>query len=337
MSTASRTYSVLLLVVVAAAANGCGPSARFRVTHPALLNAAPYGNTYQVAGVRDGSGSGAGAAIQRELELRVVNSLNPSIRLQRGGGGLIIGGEVVEQFYDERSEYQDRTCTRRVAVGRDARGNTTYQTQQYACRYHTRYGTLRSRVRLGVSDAHGTVIFDRVYQRAANPTSTSQENRTAPAIDYSRLLHTANMAIVEEFARVILPWAEEVNVRFTGCGGHPDCDAALRLVRAGDLEGAVGVYDAMLGEYGTPGAVIPPELGDRVAEQLYTAASWRSYLARFTLALSDLQRACELKPGEGDWRRRFEEIQGLAQEYEALQSQGAVGVQRQAVEQAGAP
>lgn len=337
-STWRRILTVAALTLIALT-YGCPSRARFRVVHPAMLNATPYGNSFTVGQV-DGHGvwSYAAQQVRADLEQRIVNSLNASVRLMPGGGGLTVAADIMDNEYTEEVRSAPATCSRTVQTGTDAQGRAIYGTQQYACTYYTRYGRMQARVRYQViATSSGQVLVDRSYTRSAQPEVRGEADRPPPPIDSVQLLLEADLSTVEEFARIILPWPEEVVVQFTGCGGGEGCDDALRLVRAGDLEGADAIYTRILGSYDDPGVEVVPDDEDLVAQTLYNRGVVRGYAGHYVLSLGDLQRACELEPGEGDWRARFDDIQRLAADQEALESQGAVAVDRQSVEQAGSP
>ncbi len=333
-------YSSWCSVVGLLIAAGCGSRAHIMVTRPAMLDASSAGNTYQVLGL---SGSdGAAAQIQRGLEQRITRSLNPSIRLVRGGAGLVIDGEVVDQRFDERMERNDTTCQRQERTGTNAQGQATYRTVSYACAYLRRVGEANVAVRLRVAQSNGTAVFDQTYRRADSISSTGMESPYAneqqhpPELDGAGLLARLNEEITAEFARVILPWQDEVVVAYEGCGDDR-CGRGFELVRASDLAGAERLFSEVIGEYESPTSTVPENLRDRISEALYNRGVTRGYMGRFAPALADLSRACTLRPGHDSWRRELANIQRLSQEQESLRSQGVIREQTQDVASAGAP
>lgn len=333
-------FSNVLPVLAMAVLAGCGSRAHLRVVRPAMIDASAAGNTYAVAAI--GGHPSAAAQIRRDLEQRITQSLNPSIHLVRAGAGLVIDGEVVDQTFVERMERDPRTCTRRERTGTDSAGRAVYRERQYSCTYLRRIGEARAAIRLRVSQANGVAMFDRTYTRQQVATTTGMqspypdENRSPGPIDGNALLSRLNAEATGEFARVILPWQDEVTVAYEGCGDDR-CDQGFQLVRANNLEAAERLFTEVLGPYDGAATPVPENLRDQVSEALYNRGVTRGYMGHFAPALADLSRACTMRPDHDSWRRELANIQRLSQEQEALRSQGVIQTETQDVQSAGAP
>lgn len=308
-----------VVVALALASIGCGTRARFEIVRPALLDASQVGNTFTVQPF-GGVDPNASYQIQTMLEQRIANSLNPSIRLIAGGGGVIVTGDVMDHSYHEELQSVQQTCSRSVSYT-DSNGRTQTRSENYPCVQTTRYGTARSSVRFVVMVAStGQVIFDRTYEDSSQ-TSTTATNGQPAYIDGRRMLDSMVDGHVAQFAHVILPWPDTVEVAFTGCGGADGCGEAFEMVRGGNLAGAEAKYTEILGPYSEASATVDPEDVNIVSETLFNRGIIRSYTGSYELGMQDLQRALEIRPGERAWRVELTNIETMAAEQDALRQQ----------------
>lgn len=341
MKTAHKLALGLLAATALGASGGCARTATFAVTRPAMLNAAQVGNTMTVGGIAAPTGMPqdvqAAAEISADLSNRIAHSLNPSIRLLAQGGGVVITGAVLSNEYGERIEQVNRTCTRTVSVG-----NGQFRAEPYPCTDIRRIGQAHARLQFQVTHGqNGQVLFDQSYEDTATQTTVGirspYERRDPPGIDGFGMLHAVRAGLVNNFARVILPWQENVTVAFEDCDGDARCRQGYDMVRAGNLEGAEPLFTAVLGEYAAAGAQVPANLAERIGEALYNRGITRSYLGRYAQAVADLTRAIALRPNESDWNQELENARNMARDQESLRQQGAVQNQTQNVQQAGTP
>ncbi|MCC7542953.1 MAG: tetratricopeptide repeat protein [Deltaproteobacteria bacterium] len=327
-------------------ATGCASRATyFRVTHPATLDATAFGNSFAVASFEGGYPQAA-SQIRRELEQRIAHSLNRSIRLMGQGAGLTITGTVVSNDYQERIDAHSGQCSRRVEAGRDAAGRMQYRTVQYGCTWLTRAGTAVARLQLGVMATQtGQVIVSQMYEQRRDATTSgmrspySDENREPPPIDGSSILRTLNSQIVDQFARIILPWQQVVEVELEDCDDDARCERGFHLVRSGDLRGAEGLFTQVIDET-APAAAAPDPDGDtveRLAEALYNRGVARGYQGRYAEAVADLVRAIQMRPNESAWGQQLAAVRTLQHNQEALRRQGAISADTQDVRTGGAP
>lgn len=325
--------------------SGCARrTATFTVTRPAMMNAAAVGNTMQVAGIAAPTGLPqdvqAAAEIVADLSNRITNSLNRSIRLVTQGGGITIGGMVVANNYAERIERNTRTCTRSVPY---RVGNTTqYRTESYQCTDLRRIGQAVVRLQFNITrGADNAVIFDQTYEDTGNVVTTGiqspYETRYPDPIDGMALLHNVRRGLVEDFAHVILPWNENVTVRFEDCDGEAACRQGYDQVQAGNLAGAETLFGQVVGQFQNPSQQVPANLAEKIGEALYNRGLVRMYLGRYAQAVADITRAIALRPDEEDWQQNLQEAQRMARDQEALRQQGATSNETQNVQQAGTP
>jgi hypothetical protein len=297
----------------------CGAHARFEIIRPALFDASPYGNTYTVAPV-GGVDARAAYRVQSSLEQRIVHSLNPSIRLLVAGGGVIVGADVVDHSYREDLTNRADTCYRSESY-RDAYGRVQTRSVPYTCYHYTRTGYAHSAIRFTLTIAStGQVIFDRTYE-GSDSVSTSAINAAPPGIDSDRMLFALVDGAVDDFARVILPWRDTVEVAFTDCGGGEGCDEAFRAIQQNDLRTAEAIYTRILGPYDDATAVPSGEDAEIVAETLFNRGVVRAYTGSFELGIADIQRALSIQPNHDDWRAELAQIEALAAEQDQLRQQ----------------
>lgn len=305
-------------IVLAIAAAGCGTRARFEIVRPALLDASQVGNTFSVQPFNGDQGTSY--QIQAMLEQRIAQSLNPAIRLIPGGGGVIVTGDVLDHSYAEDFQSVQQTCSRSQSYV-DAQGRTQSRTVNYPCVQTTRYGNAHSAIRFVVMvSTTGQVVFDRTYEDSSQTSTTATNGRPAP-IDGRRMLDRMLSSFIAQFARVILPWPDTVEVAFTGCGGADGCGQAFDMVRGGNLAGAEAMYTQILGPYSENSATVDPDDRDIVSETLFNRGIIRSYTGSYELGMQDLQRALEIRPDERRWRAELGNIETMAAEQDALRSQ----------------
>lgn len=308
-----------LALAAALAGAGCGgPRARFEIVRPALLDASPYGNTFSVAPVT-GVDARAAAYVQAQLERRIAASLNPSIRLLPTGGGVVVGAQVLAHDYREEVVPSTGTCYRNESY-RAANGRTETRQIPYTCTRFTRNGYARSEIRFTIMLASGGLIYDRVYE-GTDSASTSELNRAPLPIDGNAMLLALVDRAVNNFARVILPWPDSVEVEFTDCGGGEGCDEAFRALQRNDLQTAEAIYTRILGPYENVSTVPDEEDAEIVAETLFNRGVVRAYTGSYELGIADIQRALAIQPNHDDWRVELARIEALAAEQDQLRQQ----------------
>lgn len=320
---------------------GCAHHVSFTVVRPAMLDASEAGNTFDVR-MRSGRPD-AVADIESQLRDRFARSLNPSIRLIGQGGAVLVTGDIVR--HDAASEVvaEATSCTRNVSYRDPRTGAMLTRSESYACTNFYRTGSATLEVRFQVVlAATGRVIFDRVYPRSTSDRVSGgsvpghvasgpvYENMVPygarPAnLDFEGWFRDARWQVVDEFARVVLPYEDEVTVEFTDCGSAEGCDEALQLIEAGDLEGAERTYTGILRGYDNASLAVAPEDTEIVADTLFNRGIVRAYLGSFELALEDLNRAVELAPDEDLFQRERANVDALAEESDALRRQMETG------------
>ena len=342
-SVIHRTFVGLCAVSALSIGSGCARTATFAVTRPAMLNAAAVGNTMSVGGIaaptRMPQDLQAAGEIVADLTGRISHSLNPSIRLL-AGGGVVITGSVLGNQYAESIEQNAGTCTRQVPVY--VNGQQQYRSESYACTNLRRVGTASARLQFQVT--HGTStesLFDRTYEDSVTTATTGvispYERRDPPQINGGGMLHNLRANLVDHFARVILPWQESVTVEFEDCNGDARCRQGYDLVQAGNLAGAEPLFTTVIGPYQNATMPVPPNEAEKVGEAFYNRGLTRSYLGQYARAVADLTRALALRPDETDWQQELQSAQRMSQDQEALRQQGAVANQTQNVQNAGTP
>ena len=320
----SMALRLTLALGVLAGMTGCVSRARFDIVRPAMLDASPFGNTFSVQPF--GGDQRAAYRIQTELEQRINSSLNPAIRLLAGGGGVIVGGGVLDHTYQEGISSNPSTCYRSENY-RLPNGQIASRSVPYPCVQFTRTGQAHSAVRFTIAIAStGQIVYDRMFEDSQTRQTTATNGQPA-YIDGNGLLDSMVMQSVNHFARVILPWPDSVVVTFTDCGGAEHCSDAFQAVRANDLFAAERIYTQILGPYAESTATVEPNDLDIVAQTLFNRGIVRSYTGSYELGMQDLQRALELQPDHDDWRAELSQIETLATEQDRLRQQMQAGPQ----------
>jgi len=314
----SNALRGLLGLTALLALSACASRARFEIVRPAMLDASPFGNTFSVQPF--GGDTRAAYRIQTELEQRIARSLNPAIQLLAGGGGIIIGGGVLDHSYQEGMTSNPSTCYRSETY-RAPNGQVATRSVPYSCMQYTRIGRAHSAVRFTVAVAStGQIVYDRMFEDTQQRSTTATNGQPA-YIDGAGLLDSIVLGSVQNFARVILPWPDSVVVTFSDCGGADHCGDAFQAVRANDLFGAERLYTQILGPYAENTAQVDPDDVEIVAETLFNRGIVRSYTGSYELGMQDLQRALELQADHDDWRAELAQIETLATEQDRLRQQ----------------
>lgn len=342
-ATSHRHASPFVAAALLTLAACSSRTATFRVTRPAMLNAAEVGNTMTVGPIAAPNPAylPAAAEVSASLQGRIAHSLNPSIRLATQGGGVVITGAVLSDDYNEVINRNSRTCSRSVPNG-VINGIQQYRVDTYPCTDLVRVGTGLSRVQFTITHGQsGDVIFDQIYefsqQASTSGISSPYENREPAYINGQGLVAQSRGTNIEHFAHVILPWQEDVTVEFEDCNGDARCRQGYDFVRAGSLERAEPLFTETIGQYAAVTVPVPPGEAERVGEAFYNRALVREYLGRYTQAVADFTRAIALRPGEEGWPAQLQDAQRMAHDQESLRQQGAVTNQTQNVQRAGTP
>ncbi len=342
MISSVRFCTGFVVAASLAVGSGCARTAHFTVVRPAMLNAAQVGNTMTVGPIVHNGHVQAAAEISADLSNRIAHSLNPSIRLVAGGGGVVITASILADDYGEQFERSDRTCTRQVENGRNGQGIVQYRTESYRCTDIRRIGTGVSRVEFAITHGqNGTVLFDQTYENTNRIVTTGidspYEHRDPDYIDGGLLVHNLRADSTDHFARVILPWQEVVSVDFEDCDGDARCRQGFDLVQHGQLEPADGLFTQVIANHQSPVVPVAPNEAERVGEAFYNRGVTREYLGHYAQAAADLSRAIQIRPNETSWPHELESVQRMSRDQEALRAQGAVSNETQNVRQAGTP
>lgn len=308
------------LAIASLGAQGCYRTAQLDVVRPASLNAAPYGNNFEVLPV-EGDPS-AGERIRQALRQRITESLNRAITLSETGGAIAIQAAIRRLELNVNDERANGTCSHTERVnGRDVN-------RSHTCTNITRIGTLSAQVELRVFVTNNQqVIFTRTYDATQ---VTRVRGREGPYradfialgnIDPIPLRDAALDEIVERFARVILPWRDTVELNFEGCDGDARCTQAYDRVQQRDLQGAEQLVTQVIGADGAP---VPEQQRVRVGEAYYNRAMVRLIRGLYGGAYLDLQHAIQLLPDREGYRTRYQQLEQLARDQDAMRQQQGI-------------
>lgn len=314
-----RLAAALAVGALLSSATGCARVARLDIVRPALINAAQFGNTYQVHAFEGDVESVL--YVQSALRNRIANSLNRSIALVEVQGGLVFMGSIPRVEYFQRDVVRDARCTHRERVnGRD-------RDVEHRCVEITRIGEVQTRVEFRiVQGSTGQVLATRVYDSAE---SVRVRGRTGPygadfipfpIIDQRALRDGALEDAIERFSRVILPWRDQLELNFEGCAGDGRCGQGYEAVRANNLEAAESLFTSVVGDDNAP---VAEQQRERVGEAHYNRAMVRTIRGNYMGASADLQLAIGLLPGRALYRARLRELEFFARDQELLRQQMA--------------
>jgi hypothetical protein len=314
MKGSNRVAAMLGVMLIA---QGCARTARLDVVRPATLNAAPFGNSFEV---RSFEGDPEGATlVQGALRERILASLNRAITLVERDGGLAVQGGIVRFQYDETEAREAEQCSHSETV------NNQVRTVNHPCTRLIRRGVAQAAVTFSVVvPATGQVLFSRTYESSRRDERTGRagpypQDRIDPApLDAVGLKTGAIRDVVDGFARVILPWRDTLELEFEGCGGDARCDRAYAALREQRLETAEGMYSTVIGAEGAP---VPPPERPRVGDAYFNRAMVRMIRGNYGAAFIDLQRALELRPDRDAWRERYRALEELARDQDSLRAQ----------------
>ncbi|MFO0559099.1 MAG: hypothetical protein U0269_13880 [Polyangiales bacterium] len=315
-----RLISWALLGASLLPTQACYRTAQLDVVRPALINAAPFGNSYEV---RPSEGDvQAGEQIRSGLRARIVASLNRGITLVEANGGLAVQANIRRLEYAEHDARTEARCSHSETVdGQQVQ-------REHPCTNIARTGELQAQVEFRVIvSATQHVLFSRTYESARSTVVRGREgpypaDRVAlSVIDPRPLRAQAIDDVVASFAPVILPWMDTVELNFEGCDGDARCTRAYELVQQRNLEGAEQLVTQVAG---ADGAQIPQGQRVRVGEALYNRAMIRMLRGVYGGAFIDLQRAIELVPDREGFRQRSRQLEQLARDQDSLREQQGV-------------
>ena len=120
-----------------------------------------------------------------------------------------------------------------------------------------------------------------------------------------------------EFARLIVPWYDEVSVVFRDCDGPAEasCAAGVAAVEAGNYDLAVQHFDAAA----AAGRALA---ADEQAEIHWNRGLALEYGGQFADAIAAFGEARRLVPGEADYAREMENVQRMKTNADQLLEQG---------------
>ncbi len=300
---------VFLSMIVLFSFFGCGSTATISVLRPAQINAREFGGTMSV--VPFGGHPDGARMVTLALVQRVRNADERFAIYVRNGGSLIIQGTVMDYEHAETVRQTPTACPRSTRTGGHASGRTCY--------------TQERRI-----TAFVTVLFEVVHrtsgERLVSVTLTDSESRTNRMIhtsvstDGALMLQELTEGLMERFARVILPWREEVRIRFGRCGdASSHCEEGVQAMRAGNYRLAARAFRAAVRQLRRDGA--------RGRNRPLAQANWNlglayEYAGDYERALRSIRRARRHDPRNDDYRRELRNIRRLEDDREELLRQG---------------
>lgn len=310
-----RTPTIELVpsfVVIAVVLIGlsCRPVATFGVLRPAQINAQDFGGTMTVQTF--GGPGEAAMAVTRELRRRVGESEGGVVRYVRSGAGLLVHGEVADHTYRERLDRRSKMCSRTGGFG-----DRMYE-RSYMCSSYTRTGHAHVAITFYViATESGEQVMSLTLEDSWH--AMTRRDQSLPAkIDGTSMLVKMRQTLIERFAKIVLPWREQVEVRFGRCGrAQVHCEAGIEALRTGRFKRARGAFSAALRQLEKSGG------RDRhIAGAFYNLGLAREYSAEFEGAISAIRRASKLDPENDEYRRELRNVRRMRREREELTRQG---------------
>jgi hypothetical protein len=312
-----RAGALSLAVTSLLAMGGCARTAQLEVLRPALINASAFGNSFEVRGFQ--GDPQAAMQVQSSLRARIASSLNHAITLVMANGGLAVQGVITRFDYHQEEQRRSDTCSHTETT------NGQERSVNHPCTTITISGIVNAGVSFTVlAPATGQVIFSREYSAQTRGEMTRregpypQDNVIRGQINVSELQHNSLEQTVDQFARVILPWRDTVEVTFEGCAGDGRCTQAYDAVQAQRLDVAEQILTTVTGADGAP---VSEQDRNRVSEAIFNRAMVRMLRGNYGAAFIDLQRAIELRPDKEEWRGRFQQLEQLARDQETMRAQ----------------
>lgn len=301
-----------MIVLVAAMMGGCTAGAQLSVLRPAVLNARQFGGTMSV-GPFDGHPMAA-AAIAQDLRQRIMTAEGSPVTLVEGAGALVITGSVIDYSYSERMEQDRETCSRT-----ETNANGESRRIEYACIEYTRRGHAHVAIAFNVTvSATGQTIIASTYEDQASRTRTATDEQPAH-IDGAGLLARLRDGLVEQFARVILPWRETVRVRLGRCGdARQHCDPGIQAFRASDFHTAAAAFQRAVTQL--EGMEEPP--ADDLADAWWNLALSLEYSGDWGRAEQAIGEAARYEPDNEAFAQELQNVRRMAEEARRLNEQG---------------
>jgi len=298
-------------LLVALGLSACAPVARLSVLRPAAFNARQHGETISV-GPFVGEYTAA-ASTAEDVRQRILHAEGAPLTLVASGGALVVTGTVMEHHYSEHMQREPFTTEREET----RRGQTKVIRERHIRR--TRHGRAHVSVAFTVTDARtGQTLLTEVLQDSRDASRTATD-RTPGAIDGFAMLATIRGDLTRNFARLILPWREEVLVRFGRCGdAQNQCETGVEYVRAGQFPEAIAQFQAAIARLegaGTPDA-------DDLAEAYWNLGLALEYSGNLAGAQQSILRAAELDPGNRAFAPELANVRRMAEEAQRLAAQG---------------
>lgn len=300
----------VVISVVLLAGLACRPVATFGVLRPAQLNARDHGGTMTVQTF--GGPGEAAISVTRELRRRVGESEGGVVRYVRSKAGLLVYGEVADYTYRERLDRRSKMCSSPAGFG-----DRMYE-RSFLCSSYTRTGHAHVAITFNVT---ATKTGDQVVSVTLEDSwsAVTRRDQSLPAaIDGTSMMVKMRETLVEEFAKMILPWREQVKVRFGSCGrARVHCDAGIEALKTGRFKRARGAFSAALRQLKKAGG-----RERHLAGAFYNLGLAREYSAEFDGAISAIRRASKLDPENDEYRQEIGNIRRMQREREELVVQG---------------
>ena len=316
-----------LLALAATAFSGCGTtSVSMVVVRPAVLNAQPYGGTASVAGFASSRAdySIVTGQLRQEVQRELLQGVGGVVRVVNYGGGLSISGRVDDYAMRLREESRVRDCQKKVVhVNTKTGEESPVSYVKGKCQMRRLRWKARVAVLVRVQSSTGQLLYLRhIIEERTGRTSEVQDRAPRPPNPHTAL-RRLRRRVAARIAHLVVPHRARVTARMYDCEGaaEPLCDTGAKRM-------AQSRYDDSLAAYAEALTVLKRTAGTRksdLGEVHWNRAQVNKYARRYNAAITELQLALQLDPGNSTYKREFGAVQAARDAHLKLIDQGLVG------------
>lgn len=212
-------------------------------------------------------------------------------------------------------------------------GHMAFRTEQYtemvdhpySCVQPVRWveGFVRVSVRIAARTRPPQIVWERSIDLNDRDESTGLQgadsgNYDAPPVSGDAVLDRLRGQVVSQVTAAMVPRRDTVTFDFS-LNSDPRFVEALNLARAGDLEGAERLVEAIARQFATPRS---DSERSQLASALFDRGALRGFSGNLDTAIADITRALELRTDAAAWDDLLRVFRGLAAEVDQSRFRG---------------